>query len=180
MGFRSRLTYIGRGALTSDALPMKQRVRLLRRLGATVGADFDVWPSRFIHPENLTVGDRVFINYDCVIESRGPLVIEDDVSLGPRVMILTTSHEPGPPNRRAGNTHEATTRIGAGAWVGAGAVVLPGVTVGGGCMIAAASVVTEDCEPDGLYVGSPARRVRDLHSGSREGVELAEEQADRR
>ncbi len=52
--------------------------------------------------------------------------------------------------------------IGEGAWVGAGAMLLPGVTIGPGCVIAAGAVVSSDCEPDGLYGGVPAERIRYL------------------
>nr|WP_246078761.1 DapH/DapD/GlmU-related protein [Modestobacter excelsi] len=52
--------------------------------------------------------------------------------------------------------------IGRGSWIGAAATVLPGVTVAPGCVIAAGAVVTRDTQPDGLYVGVPARRIRSL------------------
>lgn len=55
-----------------------------------------------------------------------------------------------------------TTTVGDGCWIGANATILPGVTVAPGCVIAAGAVVTKDTEPDGLYAGVPARRVRDL------------------
>ncbi|WP_249354641.1 DapH/DapD/GlmU-related protein [Rhodococcus sp. USK13] len=59
--------------------------------------------------------------------------------------------------------------VGDGCWIGAGAIILPGVTVGEGCVVGAGAVVTRDCSPNGLYVGSPARRVRDLDTESSVG-----------
>lgn len=53
-------------------------------------------------------------------------------------------------------------RIGMGTWIGAGAVVLPGVTIGPGCVVAAGAVVVRHCEPNGLYAGVPARRVKEI------------------
>lgn len=157
---RSRLALLD--LLTLDVLPTTQRASLLRRLGATVGQEPELYAGRFIDPQNLTIGDRVFINYECLLESAGPLTINSDVSLGPRVMVLTTTHDVGGPDRRASWTRRRPTVIGSGCWVGAGAMILPGVTVGDGCMVAAGAVVTGDCEPNGLYAGVPARRVRDL------------------
>lgn len=49
-----------------------------------------------------------------------------------------------------------------GCWIGANVTILPGVTIGHGCIVGAGSLVTKDCMPNGLYVGSPAKRIRDL------------------
>jgi acetyltransferase-like isoleucine patch superfamily enzyme len=76
---------------------------------------------------------------------------------------MTTSyHEIGASQRRQGAIEQQPIRVGAGTWIGTRAVVLPGVTIGPGCVIAAGAVVTKDCEANGLYMGLPAVRVRDL------------------
>ncbi len=76
--------------------------------------------------------------------------------------IVTGSHELGGHERRAVAGAPSPVRIGSGCWLGARVVVLPGVTIGPGCMIAAGAVVAHDCAADRLYAGVPARRVRDL------------------
>lgn len=63
---------------------------------------------------------------------------------------------------RGGEVISMPIKIGGGCWIGARAVILPGVTVGNGCIIGAGAVVAKDCEPDGMYAGVPAKRVRDL------------------
>jgi acetyltransferase-like isoleucine patch superfamily enzyme len=77
-------------------------------------------------------------------------------------MLLTTGHDLGPHEQRAGELTAAPIVVGDGAWIGARSVVLPGITVGPGAVVAAGSVVTTDCEPDGLYAGVPAVRKREL------------------
>ncbi|WP_424977190.1 acyltransferase [Labedella endophytica] len=68
----------------------------------------------------------------------------------------------GGPERRASKSLSLAVTIATGVWIGSGATVLPGLSVGQGCMIAAGSVVTRDCEDNGLYAGVPARRIREL------------------
>lgn len=157
-----RLRLAAIDTLGRDWLPTTQRAALLRRLGATIGLEPELLAARYLRPEHLALGDRVFVNYGCVLDARAGLTIEDDVSLAFGVTVLTTGHEIGRPARRAGHLTENRVKIGRGTWVGAGAILMPGVTVGTGCVIAAGSLITKDCEPHGLYVGHPAKRLRDL------------------
>ena len=82
-------------------------------------------------------------------------------------MLTTSHHEIGPPERRSGTARPRSIVIERGVWLGARVLVLPGVTVGPGCVIAAGAVVNRDCAPHGLYAGVPARRIREL--GGRAG-----------
>lgn len=82
--------------------------------------------------------------------------------MGPRSMIITAKHSIGGPEMRAGGGRPEPVVIGDGTWIGAGAIILPGLNVGAGCIIASSAVVTKDCEPNGLYAGVPARRIRDV------------------
>ena len=110
----------------------------------------------------LTIGERVFINENCFFDAAAPIVIEDGCFLGPQVMLVTSTHEPGIAYRRAGEAIEKPIRIGQGTWIGARATVLAGVTIGPRCVIAAGAVVASDCEPDLLYAGVPARPKKKL------------------
>lgn len=62
-----------------------------------------------------------------------------------------------------GEGYTFPTLIKDGCWVGANVTIIPGVTIGEGCIIAAGAVVTKNCEPDGLYAGVPAKRIKDLN-----------------
>jgi acetyltransferase-like isoleucine patch superfamily enzyme len=77
-------------------------------------------------------------------------------------LVLTSTHAIGPHHARLGDWRYLPVTIGAGCWIAARSVIMPGVTIGDGCIVAAGAVVLEDCEPDGLYAGVPARRIRDL------------------
>lgn len=118
--------------------------------------------TRFMGP-HLTVGERSFINHDCFFENEQERVtIGADCKVGMRVLFCTASHEVGPSSRRGGVEIKAPIKVEDGVWIGADSTILPGVTIGRGCIVAAGAVVATDCEPDGLYAGVPARRIRDL------------------
>ena len=78
------------------------------------------------------------------------------------VMFVTSSHRIGMPGRRAGPLQHQPIKVEDGAWIGAGAMILPGCTVAQGCVVAAGAVVIRSCEPNGLYAGVPAKRIKDL------------------
>jgi maltose O-acetyltransferase len=111
---------------------------------------------------NISIGKGAFINYGLFIDNTDRVTIGNDCSLGPNVTILTGTHEIGPSTKRAGTDRGLPVHIGDGSWLGANVTVLPGVTIGTGAMIAAGAVVTKDCEPNGLYAGVPARKIRNL------------------
>jgi acetyltransferase-like isoleucine patch superfamily enzyme len=110
----------------------------------------------------IRIGERSFLNHGVYLDSgSGHITIGDDTLIGPQVMILTATHRmaDGQVDHRATNLDVV---IGNRVWMGARVTVLPGVTVGDGCVIAAGAVVTKDCEPGGVYAGLPARRIRSV------------------
>ncbi|WP_425269614.1 DapH/DapD/GlmU-related protein [Gordonia alkanivorans] len=78
------------------------------------------------------------------------------------VLFVTDTHELGPHSRRAGENKSAPIKVGNGVWIGARAVILPGISIGDGVVIASGAVVAADCENDGLYAGVPARRIKTI------------------
>lgn len=149
-------------ASRSEALPNRLRPALLARLGLQ-GAR-DSWFSaevRVLDPSALTMREGCFLNREVFIDN-GPVALGRSVYMGPRAMIITAKHSLGGPGLRAGDGGPEPVVIGDGTWIGAGAIILPGLTVGAGCIVAAGAVVTKDCTPNGLYAGVPARRIRDL------------------
>ena len=110
----------------------------------------------------IDVGDRVLLNLGTDVSGReAKVVIGDDVLVAPRVSIVASSHNYRVRERpiRSQGTSGADIVIGDDVWLCTNVVVLPGVTIGTGAVVGANSVVTRDCEPYGVYVGSPARRV---------------------
>lgn len=147
-------------------LPPGIRRSLYRWCGLTIGPHTFVFPGTIIRRGTITIGEGCFLNAGCILDPGSASIhIGNRVAVGPRVILVGNSHEIGSARSRAGKMVSADIRIGDGCWLGAGVIVLPGVTIGAGCVIGAGSVVRNDTEPDGLYVGSPARRVRTLPEG---------------
>lgn len=107
-----------------------------------------------------TIGDGGALSRGAVVE--GGTTIGKGVSIGPNAMVLTQTHELGWKARRAGKAVRRPVTIGDGCWIGAGAIILPGVTVNRGSIVAAGAVVTKDVPPHTLVAGVPARPVRTL------------------
>lgn len=101
---------------------------------------------------NVRIGKRVFINNNLICMARGGVEIEDDVMIGPGATVLTANHD--------FDDHWvlmcAPIHIGKNAWIGARAVILPGVTIGENAVVAGGAVVTKDVEPNTVVGGNPA------------------------
>jgi maltose O-acetyltransferase len=153
--------WLANGLAASPAFGYRTRAAILRIAGIDVGSAM-VAPHCFFFGVAITFGDGTWINDRCYFDNRDRISIGSNCALAMEVMLCTSTHEIGDRNRRSGEFRTAPIVIGDGAWLGTRTLVLPGVTVGSGCVIAAGSVVTADLEPDGLYAGAPARRIREL------------------
>lgn len=150
-------------ACATPCVPSWARPRVLRGLGIDIAGTVVVESGARLVGRHMVIGDSAYLNTGCLVEAKGAaVVIGERVELGPDVRLLTSSHELGPSDARAGSPTCDEVVVGSGSWLGAGCTVLPGVKIGAGCVIAAGAVVTEDCAAHGLYAGVPARRVRDL------------------
>ncbi|MBQ7501894.1 galactoside O-acetyltransferase [bacterium] len=108
--------------------------------------------------DKMIIGNGVFINSNLLAMARGGITIEDDVMIAANVQLLSNNHDPY-------DRHVLTCRpivIKKGAWIGAGASILPGVTVGRYAIVGASSVVTKDVPDYGVVVGSPAKVIKML------------------
>lgn len=151
--------------MQSRLLSRRLRMSLLGRAGLE-NADqvIIVGGARIVAPADLRIGPGSIINEEVFID-RGPVTLGRNVYIGPRAVIITAHHSIGGPEQRAGDGAPAPVTVGDGTWIGANATILPNVTIGSGCIIAAGAVVTKNCEPNGVYAGVPARRIKDLPAG---------------
>ncbi|WP_459558078.1 sugar O-acetyltransferase [Lacunimicrobium album] len=108
----------------------------------------------------IRLGNRVYMNAGCVLLDCAPIEIGDDVLLAPGVQLLTATHPLDFETRRSGLEYAKPIRIGTGAWLGGGVIVLPGVTIGARSVIGAGSVVTKDVPEDVIVAGNPGRILR--------------------
>lgn len=106
----------------------------------------------------IRIGDRVFINSGVVLFSVLEVTVGDDVAIANEAYIMDTDSH-GVEGRKV---RDAPVHIGNGTWIGARAIVLPGVTIGSRCLVAAGAVVSRDMPDDTLVAGNPARVVREL------------------
>lgn len=148
-GFNYLRTLIWRAA----GLRSGERVRIMGPLHVTGSVRWQ---------DNLVLGSDVFFSGPVHIDLGASVHIGDRVHLGHHVMLLTVDHEIGTTEQRCGGTRAQPIRIGDGAWLASRTVVLPGVTIGKGAVVAAGAVVTRDVPDDTLVAGVPARIVRHL------------------
>lgn len=126
----------------------KVRVRSMRKLGYKVGEQV-YFPADLVISQNL-------------VDDRAQLEIGNRVSIGPRVTILPMEHANASRVRAAINVHMGGVKIKDDVWIGAGAIILSGVTIGECSVIGAGAVVTKDVEPYTVVAGVPARKIKDI------------------
>jgi acetyltransferase-like isoleucine patch superfamily enzyme len=122
--------------------------------------DLIVW----LNGDRIEMGNRVAFNYGCYVNGFGGLTIGDAAEFGPYVMVHTANHAMDDAHRPVtaqGWRDDGPTEIGRNSWIGMGSCILPGVTVGEGCVVGAGSVVTRSLDAFSVAVGNPARVIRE-------------------
>lgn len=107
-------------------------------------------------PGTVSIGANSIVGRHCILDGRAPLLIGRNVNIGGRTQMFTGTHLVDDPDFAA---EFRPITIEDHVWIAAGAIVLPGVTIGRGAVVAAGSVVSRDLEPMGIYAGAPARRI---------------------
>jgi len=154
------------------------RMRLLRLIGVPIGAETIVCGRISIsgarHAQRaLHIGSSCMINEGCRFETGAAIRIGDRVHIGHDVTLLTTTHEIGPHEQRSHGRVVAPVTVGDGVWIGTRALVLPGVEIGAGAVVAAGSVVTGSVPPDTVVAGVPAKVLRSLEGPFSPGADRA-------
>jgi maltose O-acetyltransferase len=140
----------------------EERRRILRELFGAGGESVWMQPPFFCdYGANIHLGERVFFNFNCVVLDVCPVRIGDYTLLGPGVQILTPLHPMNAELRRQ-EEYGAPIEIGADVWVGAGALILPGVRIGDRAVIGAGSIVTRDVPAGVFAAGNPCRVIREI------------------
>lgn len=148
----------------------EKRAALLRQMFAQLGENCWVepplhanWGGRRVH-----FGSGVYANFNLTLVDDAPIYVGDCVMFGPNVTIATAAHPIEPGLRQQALQYNQEVRIGSNVWVGAGAVILPGVTIGDDTVIGAGSVVTRDLPAGVVAAGSPCRVLRPIGARDRE------------
>ncbi|MCI6957410.1 MAG: sugar O-acetyltransferase [Candidatus Faecousia sp.] len=155
-----------------NAIPrreLQKREQMLPQLFAEVGEGCYVespfyanWGGHHVH-----LGRNVYTNYGVTFVDDTHIYIGDYTMIGPNTVLATAAHPLDPGLRRKGLQYNLSVRIGKNCWLGAGVVVLPGVTIGDNCVIGAGSVVTRDIPPNVVAVGNPCRVLREIGEADR-------------
>ncbi len=136
---------------------------LLAQLVGRLGEGAYVKPPLFVdYGENISLGDRVFVNYNLMALDVAAITIGDDCLLGPNVQLLTPTHPIAIEPRRDKLEAALPITLGRNVWLGGGVIVCPGVTIGDNSVIGAGSVVTKDIPANVVAVGNPARVIREI------------------
>lgn len=148
----------------SPALNTSQTIEEMReRLADITGQAIDPTTSVFVpffanFGRHIRLGQRVFINHGCSFLDLGGITVEDDVLIGPKVNLITENHPIDPAQRKSLDLKSILIKR--NAWIGAGATILPGVTVGEDAIVAAGAVVHKDVEAGTIVGGVPAKLIR--------------------
>ena len=146
-----------------------EMLALLGQLLGAVGEGCWIEPPLYVNwGRRITLGDHVYANTGLTVIDDTFVTIGSHVMLGPRVTISAASHPVDPELRRQAYQYDLPVTIEENVWVGAGATILPGVTIGKNSVIGAGSVVDRDIPPDVVAAGVPCRVLREIGPRDRE------------
>ncbi|SDC04498.1 maltose O-acetyltransferase [Paenibacillus sp. UNCCL117] len=153
------------GLANSHICPLKIRLKLYNLMGIKIFPK-EIRPNCYFNSEFVSIGQGSFVNYFSQFHSgndmNGKIELGVNCYVGMNVTFCTISHEDGGNIQRAGRNVYKPIKVGNGSWIGANCVILPGVTIGEGCIIAAGSIIIKDCESNSLYAGNPAIKKKSL------------------
>ena len=164
--FQERLDWLDRLWDFNATRPsqLAERETLLRELFAEIGEGCYIepplhanWGGRHVH-----FGRNIYANFNLTLVDDTHIYVGDNTMFGPNVVVATAGHPLLPELREQGFQYNAPVHIGRNCWIGAGAILLPGVTVGDNAVIGAGSIVTRDVPANVLAVGNPCRVLREI------------------
>ena len=149
---------------------VERREELLKKMFAEIGEGCYIEPP--LHANwaglNCHFGKNVYANFNLTMVDDTDIYVGDFTMFGPNVVVATAGHPILPPLREKGFQYNASVRIGKNCWIGAGALIMPGVTIGDNSVIGAGSVVTKDIPANVIAVGNPAKVLREINEHDKE------------
>jgi maltose O-acetyltransferase len=139
------------------------RKRIIRELLGSAGDEVWIEPPFYCdYGSNITLGSKVFFNFNCVVLDPAAVTIGSTVLFGPAVQIYTATHPMSAAERQNGLEFARPVNIGSDVWIGGGAIICPGVRIGSKSVIGAGSVVTHEIPESVFASGNPCRIIRQL------------------
>lgn len=146
---------------TAYQSPERIRELMSQLTGTPLDASFALFPPFYSDfGKNIRIGKNVFINACCCFQDQGGITIGDGSLIGHRVVLATINHGFLPEERSS--CRPAPIVIGRNVWIGSGAIVLPGISIGDNAIVAAGAVVARDVAADSVVAGTPARFIRNI------------------
>lgn len=147
-----------------------RRQQLLKEMFGKIGEGCYIEPPLHANwgGKNVYFGDRVYANFGLTLVDDGDIHVGDAVLFGPNVVVATANHPLEPRLRNLALQYNKEVRIGNNVWIGAGTVIVPGITIGDNSVIGAGSVVTKDIPENVVAVGNPCRVLRPIGEHDRE------------
>ena len=148
----------------------EKREKLLREMFAEIGEGCYIEPPFRANwgGKNVHFGKNVYVNFGLTMVDDTHIYVGDAVMFGPNVVVATAGHPILPELREKAYQYNFPVKIGRNCWIGAGAVIVPGVTIGENTVIGAGSVVTKDIPANVVAVGNPCRVLREISEHDRE------------
>lgn len=147
-----------------------KREELLKKMFGSIGEGCYIEPPLHANwaGKHVFMGNQVYANFNLTIVDDANIYIGDKVMFGPNVTIATANHPINPQLREKGMQYNKEVHIGNNVWIGAGAIIVPGITIGDNSVIGAGSVVTRDIPANVVAVGNPCRVMREIGEHDRE------------
>lgn len=147
----------------------EKRSRMLKEMFAEIGEGCYIeppfhanWGGRHVH-----FGKGVYANFNLTMVDDTHIYVGDYTMFGPNVTVATAGHPLAPELRPQGYQYNAAVRIGKNCWLGAGVIIVPGITIGDNVVIGAGSIVTKDLPDNVIAVGNPCRILREINEQDR-------------
>lgn len=154
----------------------EKRQELLKKMFAEIGTDCYIEPPLHANfgGKHVHFGKNVYANFNLTLVDDTHIYVGDYTMIGPNVTIATAGHPLLPELRRQGYQYNKSIRIGRNCWIGADAVIVPGVHIGDNAVIGAGSIVTKDIPSDVVAVGNPCKVLREIDEAEIERLKKIE------
>ncbi len=149
---------------------MDKRMELMKRMFGKIGDDCYIEPPFHANwgGKHVFMGNKVYANFNLTLVDDGNIYIGNSVMFGPNVVVATANHPINIELREKLYQYNKDVHIGNSVWIGAGSVIVPGVTIGDNTVIGAGSVVTKDIPANVVAVGNPCRVMREIGDRDKE------------
>lgn len=148
----------------------EKRTKLLKEMFAEIGEGCYIEPPLHANwgGHHVHFGKNIYANFNLTLVDDTHIYVGDYTMFGPNVTVATAGHPIDPALREQGYQYNAPVRIGKNCWIGAGVIIVPGITIGDNVVVGAGSVVTKDLPDNVVAVGNPCRVLREVNERDKE------------